>query len=276
VVEVQIGADAPSEIAAFFKSGGEQTAIDTSGVITRNWLLAQIVGAAAYYGDNRRWIDELWQQTFYLQKVVHKRAGARWYVVFKGSLGMRKYISAARYGVVNAKVLSITGGAGSAQGLRHAAWDAAKGSLRKAGLIAVVFTITLDTAEWLGDYEQRDPETGKPKKDFFDLAAKIGVDLAKAGISAAVGAALMGGVIAVVTAIGVIAGSVAVISVGLVVVGAVGFSLFVGVSLDYLDKRFVVTDSVAKGARAAVAHLNAKHDVDYAGYEGVVSAIVAP
>ena len=187
----------PLEIADFIMKGGEETAIDPNGLLTRNWLWAQITGGAAYVADNLPWIRELWRQKFYLQKVTHK-VGTRWYIVFKGSTGLRKYLTAARYGVLNPKVIAISAGAGSVAGLRHAGWDAAKGSVKKAGALAVIFTIALDTAEWLGDYEQRDRKTGKPKRDFFDLTAKIGIDLAKAGISAALGAVIVGAVVATV------------------------------------------------------------------------------
>ena len=169
VVEINPNdAGIPREIAEFFKKGGEQTALDTTGILTRNWLWAQIAGGAGFVSDNREWVKELWKEKFYLQRVMHK-SGTKWYIVFKGNPGLREFLTAARYGVSNAKVIAISSGAGSAQGLRHAAWEGAKGSVKKAGLLALVFTITLDTAEWLADYEERDPATGKPKKDLFDL-----------------------------------------------------------------------------------------------------------
>ena len=145
--------------------------------------------------------------------------GTRWYIVFKGSTGLRKYLTAARYGVLNPKVIAISAGAGTAADLRHAGWDAAKGSVKKAGALAVIVTIALDTAEWLGDYEQRDPKTGKPKRDFFDLTAKIGIDLAKAGISAALGAVAVGLAVAGIVALGGLAAGTAG-AVALVIVGA--------------------------------------------------------
>lgn len=169
------GATVPQQIADFFKRGGEETAIDTTGIMTRNWLWAQIAGTAGYLHENKNWIKELWGQKFYLQKVKHKTVN-KWYIVFKGYAGLRQYFTSPRYPVMNPKVLAITGGAGSASGVGNAAWNAAKGSLKRAGLLSIIFVVTLDTAEWLKDYEQRDPVTGKPKKDFFDLAFKIGVD----------------------------------------------------------------------------------------------------
>jgi hypothetical protein len=53
------GADVPRQAAEFFEKGGEQTAIDANGMLTRNWLWAQIAGTAAYYSDNQHWVNEL-------------------------------------------------------------------------------------------------------------------------------------------------------------------------------------------------------------------------
>lgn len=254
--------DMPESIASFIKHGGEETAVDTTGIMTRNWLFGQIAGAGAYYSDNYKWINELWNQKFRLQKVVHKNVGLRYYIVFKGNPGLRQYITAARYGVLNSKVISISGGAASLKGIRHAAWDATKGSLKKAGALAVIFTIALDTAEWLGDYEQRDLKTGKPKKDFFDLATKIGIDLVKAGVSAALGALAM----AAAVALGALTVGIA------VVVGAIVVSIAVGVLLDYLDKRTGATERATWATRNAIGYLEKKLPSDYAGYSQAMNA----
>ncbi len=264
VVEVKPTQDVPAQVAAFFKQGGEQTAIDTAGIMTRNWLLQQITGSAAFIGDNREWIKDLWEEKFYLQKVIHK-SGPKWYIVFKGNAGLRQVLKGTRYGVENAKVIAITAGAGSAAGMRHAAWGATKGAFQKAGLLALVFTITLDTAEWLGDYEQRDPKTGKPKKDFFDLAFKIGVDVAKAGVSAAIGSVVM----AALVGFGVVTGGLA------VVVGAIFVAVAVGLVLDALDKKTGATDSLGGAIRKAIEYLKSKPSSDYTGYDGAADTAIA-
>lgn len=75
---------APKPILELFKHGGEETAIDTNGQLTRNWLLGSIMGTATYLWDNKHWIKELWSQKFYLKAVVHPRAGKKWYIIFKG------------------------------------------------------------------------------------------------------------------------------------------------------------------------------------------------
>ena len=109
------GADTPQSGADFFKQGGEQTAIDAPGTMTRNWLWAQITGSSAYFSDNKQWIQELWKEKFYLQRIVHK-SGPKWYIVLKSNTGLREYLTAARYGTNHAKVIAITAGAGG--GLR--------------------------------------------------------------------------------------------------------------------------------------------------------------
>ena len=262
VVEVKLGADTPQSVADFFKQGGEQTAIDATGIMTRNWLWAQITGSSAYFSDNKQWIKELWKEKFYLQRIVHK-SGPKWYIVLKGNTGLREYLTAARYGTNHAKVIAITAGAGAASGLRHAAWEAARGSIKKAGFLALVFTITLDTAEWLADYEQRDPATGKPRKDLFDLMFKIGLDVAKAGISAAIGSLLIAAVLIVAA---VIAPTVA-LPAALIVVGAVVFAIGTGYGLDWLDKKTGATDKLNELIRKSAEHLENKMPNDYSGYE---------
>lgn len=251
------GVPVPTQVTAFFTQGGEQTALDNSGLLTRNWLLSQMTGSAAYVSDNLHWIKELWKEKFYLQKVSHKKAGIKYYIVFKGNPKLRGFLSASRYAVSNTKVLSIASGAGSASGLRHAAWEGLKSSVKKAGLLSVFFTVSLDTAEWLNDYEQRDPATGAPKKDFFDLAFMIGIDFAKAMISAALGAVVM----ATLIFLGVITGGVA------IVVGAICISVAIGFAVDWLDRKTGATDAFNKTIREHAGYLEQKISKDYGGYD---------
>lgn len=254
----------PREIGTFFKSGGEQTALDTNGQLTRNWLLSNIIGVAAYYDDNKLWINDLWKEKFYIQRVNHA-GGPKWYIVFRGSAQTRQFITASRYGISHTKVLAITSGIGSTAGLRHGTWDAAKGSLRKAGGFAVLFTIALDTAEWLKDFEERDPKTGLPKKDFFDLVLKIGVDLAKAGLSAALGAVAMGALVFA----GFVTGGAA------VVIGAIVLSVVIGLTIDYFDKKTGATDRLNQLLRDGVIYLEKKMPTDYGNYDSSLQQALA-
>jgi hypothetical protein len=264
IVEVKkVNVDTPKEIADFFEHGGEETAIDSGGFMSRNWLLAQIVGAVGYYNDNKHWIKELWGSKFYLKKIVHKNAGTKWYIIFKEPPGLREFLNAAKYGVEHEKVLAISMGVGSAAGMRHAAWEATKGAFRKAGLLAVVFTITLDIAEWHADYEKIDPKTGKRTKDFFDLFAKVGMDLVYAAAGAALAVAVMAGFLA----IGLVAGGVA------VVVGAIAVSVVVGLGFALADQEFGITKKVAQSARDAAQYLHTKLPQDYDGFPNMVTGI---
>ncbi len=242
----------PDEVADFFRKGGEDTAIDADKLITRNWLWAQIAGAAAYVGDNLPWIRDLWAQKFYLTKVK-----GRAYIIFKGSPGLRKFLTGTRYLSDTTKVVAISAGAGTIKGVHKAGWEAVKGSMKGAAKFALILTMTLDFAEWLADYEQRDPVTGKPKRDFYDLGAKIFTDVAWAVIGAAVGTTVMASLVAV-----------GLVSVGLlVVVGAIGVAVVVGYGLAWMDANWGITSSVAAAARGAAEHLDRKLPRDYTDYE---------
>jgi hypothetical protein len=268
IVELkQSETNVPKEIADFIKHGGEQTALDTTGLLTRNWLFGQIIGMGAYYNDNEPWIKELWREKFYLQKVVHKKVGAKWYIVLSGNPRLRTIFTAARYGSANTKLLTITSGFGSANGLRHATWSGIKGGFQKAGLLAVFATITLDVAEWLADYEQRDPVSGKPKKDFFDLAFKIGLDLAKVGISAVIATALMAGVIAFAA----VAGTAA-LPVAAVIIGTIALSIGVGLLIDYVDKKTGASDKLNFAIRTTAEHLTVSAPKDYKNYQDAMTS----
>jgi len=265
IVEVKkTSVDTPQEIANFFEHGGEETAIDAKGLMTRNWLWAQIVGAAAYYNDNQHWVKELWGSKFYLKKIVHKNAGAKWYVIFKSPPGLRDFLTAAKYGTASEKVLAISMGAGTAAGLRHAAWESSKGALKKAGLLAIVFTITLDISEWYADYAEVDPKTGKHKKDFADLFAKVGMDLTYAVTGAALATVGM--------ALTVLFAGFAGITIGgaFIVIGTIVASVYFGYKLAGIDKDNDITNKLAKKLREVTDHLNEKHPKDYADYGDAV------
>jgi hypothetical protein len=256
----------PTEVLDALAAGGdEDTAIDTNKIATRNWLLGQLAGGAAYLNDNKGWISELWGQKFRLMRIVHTRVGERMYVVFTGNQRTREIMSAAKYGVEHSKVLTIGGGAGTFKSATKAVWENSKGAFKEAGLIALVFTIVLDTAEWLHDYEQIGPD-GKRKKDFADLLAKIGMDLGKAGLSAAIATVVVGAIVAG------LAGTVA-LPVAAIVIGTMLVAVAVGYGLDYIDKHTHATEHVASWFRSigeslesAAEYLAKSMPKDYDGY----------
>jgi hypothetical protein len=265
VVEVDAGS-VPKEVLDALASGGsEDTAIDTNKVATRNWLMAQLAGTTAFLNDNKQWISELWSQKFRLTKVIHKNVGERMYVVFTGNPRLRTLVTAARYGVKNEKVLTIAGGAGSVESGAAAAWEGSKGAFKKAGLIALIFTIVLDTAEWLHDYEEIGPD-GKRKKDFADLLGKIGIDLAKAGLSAVIASVVIGAIVAG------LAGTVA-LPVAAIVVGTIVVAVAVGYGLDWVDRKTHATEhvtswfrSIGESLKGAAEYLAQSMPKDYEGY----------
>lgn len=179
---------------------------------------------------------------------------------------MRQFLTASRYGAEHAKVIAISAGAGSVAGMRHASWGAAKGAFQGGGLLALIFTITLSTAEWLADYEQRDPQTGKPKRDVFDLCFKVGVEVAKVLISAAIGSAIMG---AFVLAVG---STTIVLPVVLIVSGAFLFSVGAGLLVEWLDRQTETTEKLGRTLRGSIKHLYEKMPKDYVGYDNSIEA----
>lgn len=251
----------PDDIADFFKKGGGETAVDTSKLMTRNWLWAQITGTIAYLDSNKAWIRELWTQKFLITKVKDKA-----YIIFKGNHKLREYLKGTRYLSDNSKVVAISAGAGTLKGAHKAAWDASKGSFKGAAGWAVVFTISLDVAEWLSDYEARNPNTGRPKRDFFDLGAKIFTDVAWAALGAWIGSVATS-IILTLTG-GAILGAV-------VVVGAIAAAVLVGYGLAWLDSKFGITTTIAETARNSAAHLDKKFPNDYSNYQSSVHEMLS-
>lgn len=232
------GRGSPPYILQFFEDGAESLHLESEDIITRNWITSQLAGAGGYALDNHAWVKELVGCKFRLQKVAH-RSGTKVYMIFSGNNRLREIMSASRYGLNNAKVLRITGGAGGTK----QAWDAAKGAAKdsikvlakeegkmvlKGAAITVCFTVAIDIAEWYKDYSEVGPD-GKPKKDLCDLFTKVGVDLAKAGLVAALTTATIAGFFGLLALGGV--------SLAAPVIGVVVGTLFVGATFAYfVDK----------------------------------------
>lgn len=249
----------PEEVADFFKHGGEDTAVDSQKLATRNWLWAQIAGGAAYVGDNNHWVRDLWKQKFYLT-----RAKGRTYIVFKGLPALRSYLTGTRYLTDTPKVLAISAGVGSIKGIHKAGWEAVKGSVKGAAKFAVILTITLDVAEWLADYEDRDAKTGKPKRDFYDLGAKIFTDVAWAALGAAAATLLMG----LAVGFGLVAGG------AVLVIGSIAAAIIIGYGLALIDQKIGITPALAASARAAGEYLDRKLPKDYSDFAGSIDAMM--
>ncbi|WP_334120592.1 hypothetical protein [Limnobacter sp.] len=268
VMEVKSqGMQVPKEILDFFSSGGNETAIDTSGVVTRNWLLGQLVGAGVYSLENQKWIRELNGQKFYLKKRIRKSGEAVYDVIFTGNHKIRELLKGTRYLADNPVVLTITNGAGTANGIRHAAWNATKSTFTKLGAVGIVFSIFTDVAEWLGDYDQIDPATEKPKSSVLDLMSKVGVNLAKVGITAALSSVVMAGIsFLLATAF------TAALPIYFVVAGTIGVALSLSYGLEVLDKKLEVSNLVRNSIQQQASYLHRKLPKDYGGYESFVKS----
>ncbi|MCG2586107.1 hypothetical protein [Massilia sp. TS11] len=232
---------APPWLIRWIGEGGESLHLDPDDIITRNWIIAQLAGTGGYVFDNHAWIKELIGCRFHLQRVVHK-SGPKIYLVFNGNSKLRELMSATKYGLKHAKVMKITGGAG---GVKQA-WDTAKGAAKdsmkafaqeegrmvvKGAGVAVFFAIALDTAEWYKDYVEID-EHGNHRKDFCDLLAKIGTDLVKAGLAAALTTASVAAIFGIATMLGATIAA----PVVLVVAGTIAISVAWAFGVDKLDK----------------------------------------
>jgi hypothetical protein len=271
--------EAPPSVLKFFEDGSESLQMDTENIITRNWITAQLAGVAGYALDNHTWVKELTGCKLYLQKVIHK-SGPKIYMVFTGNNRLREIMSASRYSLQHTKIMRITGGAGGAsQG-----WNAAKGAVKdslkvfaneegkmvvKGGAIAICFTVAIDVAEWYKDYSETGPD-GKPKKDLYSLFAKLGADLAKAGLVAALTTATVALGFGFLAAAGVTVAA----PVIAVVVGTIAVSVAWTFLLDKADKavgRAVgeedATSWLAKKFREIAHHLSSvSKDVRYEHY----------
>ncbi|MEX3951752.1 hypothetical protein AB4Y40_28865 [Paraburkholderia sp. EG287B] len=260
VFEVSLS-NAPAEIVAFAENGGEDTALDTNKIVTRNWLLGQLAGGTSFVKDNFGELRDLWNRSFRVMQIVHPKAGAKTYVVFRGNAGLRKVITGTRYGAKSSKILAITAGTGTFESATAAAWEASKGAFKRATGIALVFTIALDAAEWYHDYSKVGPD-GKHSKDLYDLFAKVGVDLVAAGITAAVSTALVGAVTTALLSAGLIASA----PVWAVAAAAIGVAVAVGYLINLADNEFHITHWVAEKLRHAAKALEESYPKDYNGY----------
>jgi len=237
-----------SALFTFFAKGGDETALDSTKVLTRNWILTQIMGSASYVVDEWPWIKEFFGQRFIVKRVGHKK-GDKYYLVYKGCREMRAILIENSKVAAQSTVMSMARGMFKSEGTAHQAWGAAKGAYKLksgSGGVMIVFTIGIDIAEWWNDASEIDPKTGKPKKDLFDLFFKIGVDLAKAGIAALITTALTAwkGV--------EIASFLALTSlppVALFVIGTIAIGIFVNYAIEWIDKQTGALDVLNQAMR---------------------------
>jgi hypothetical protein len=162
-----------------------------------------------------------------LGKVYFKSYGGKTHVIFKGHAGLRKILTGTRYGVVNAKVVSL--GIGE-KGVRQAT--------RKGGILSII----LITAWNIADFVLKDDVT------LGQFIGRLSTDIAKIGASTVVGS--LAGAAAVGTAVGAFA-------LGPLVV-AVAVGLGVSLALDYLDDKYGWTSKLQAFLDRKIAAINAR------------------
>ncbi|MEN4829119.1 hypothetical protein ABEH27_21725 [Pseudomonas sp. P39-UII1] len=154
---------------------------------------------------------------------VHK---GKQFVIITGYPGLRQTLNAPRYGIQNAKLISM--GIGK-YGVR--------GSSIKGFKLSCWVAVGIEVAEWVfGD-----------EHVMTDLFGGVGVELIKAGIASAVGYAFA-----------VVIGSMATFAVAPVIAGA-AMVFAVGWGLNVLDTQYGIKNSVKAGLRYAVDNLENLH-----------------
>lgn len=148
-----------------------------------------------------------------LGRIYVESRGGKDYIIFKGHPALRKILTGTRYLATNTKILQM--GIGN-KALRAGAKDGV--------LLTVFFSITMNTIDWMFKDEFR----------WTNWIATISTDLVKAAIASLIGC-LAGGIAAAST-------TVALIPLGFTILVA----FIVGVSLNYLDKKFGFTDAFIK------------------------------
>lgn len=233
------GENVPKEVLNFLQNGGDSTALDSSGLVTRNWIISQILGDATYLHQNRELLKDIGSIKFKLQKIVHKSGKEAYYIIFKGNHKLREVIKGTKYLASNQKVLNLTFGAGSIKGVHAAAWENTKGLFKGSALISIAFTVTVDIAEWLQDYQKKDAN-GNPKRTVVDLLETVGIDLIKAGITAAATTVVVAAFEYLLLAFLGATLPVSIVVVGLIFMAA----MLVDYGVSYLDKKYKVSQNL--------------------------------
>jgi hypothetical protein len=241
-------------VAKFVSNGGAPTAVHQDDVLTRNWIMNQVLSVGVTVAQKATIFKELGTVTFYLRKY-----GNNVYIIFRELPGLRKEFNAARYKTSNIKAVRITAGAGSLREAGKVAWEAPGDALKsKAGSILFLLQITTDVAEWWHDSRTIDPKTGKPVSDIFNLAAKMLTDVAYFWIGAMATSLCEALLVCAAAALSVSVGA----AVGFAILGGV----FISYGLGWLDNRFHVTDHLANCLRDSCNVLYRHQQNDYHGY----------
>lgn len=214
--------DMPQKIKDYFRSGGGKSGladIDTNEVATRNWLLGQLAGTAAYVGDNWNWlrhsINRQADGAFKLvsAKVAYVRGKVRIY--FSGYAKSNPAFGQGGHGPSNAKILQVYAGVGQAGAAFKATTKAIAGTFRANAAISFIFGVGTSYAEWKADAQ----------KDGYDFTAAFLTSVVKAIVAAALTVMFVAAILFVLMVFLEMA-------VGAIVVG--GITVLAGLGINYL------------------------------------------
>lgn len=206
---------APDAVLTFFKKGGGKSGlvdIDPYDVATRNWLLGQLAGTAAYARDNWSWLKETIEKKpgkwFQLVKVkaVHVRGKIRFY--FSGYTKFNTAFGPGGFGPAHDRIVTILAGAGKTSSSFLATVKGVAGSFKGNALVSFIFGSATAVAEWKDDAQ----------KDGYDLTSALLMSVVKAIVAAAIVVVVVAAFVMLALALG--AATVPVIVVGAVTVAA--------------------------------------------------------
>ncbi len=238
----------PNDVWKALKGGGGDSGfadLDLNNIATRNWLLGQLAGAAAYVGDNWDWlkasIDGKTHTGFKLvkAKIHYVKGKARYY--FSGYSKYNQVFGRGGFGAGHDRIMSIFGGAGAANSVFKATATGIAGTFKSNALVSFIFGSATALAEWKGDVS----------KDGYDLAASLMMTVIKSIFSAAVTVIIVACLVMFIMF--VIGSSLSVIAIGAITVGV---AVAVNYGTDVLDKKLgkmVMGETHQDGLAAVIA-----------------------
>lgn len=247
----------PDKLWKFLGTGGGQSGLvdlDPNDIATRNWLLGQLAGAAAFAGDNWKWlrvsIDGKTHTGFKLVKAkIHGVKGkARYY--FSGYSKRNAVFGPGGFGAGHERVMSIFSGTGKLSSSLSATAKGVLGTFKSNALISFIFGSVAAIAEWKSDVS----------KDRYDLAASLMMSVVKAIFIAALTAIIVTCIVAFI--IFVVGASMSVLAIGALTIGA---GIVASYAVDVVDKKLgqVVGDDSNGGGLADILAARMRQSVEY-------------
>ena len=193
--------------------------LDTDDIVTRNWMLAQLSGVAAYAADNWAWlkasIDGKTHTGFQLvkAKIHYVKGQIRFY--YSGYSKHNTVFGPGGFGPGHDRVMSIFAGTGKLSSMLTSTAKGLAGTFKSNALVNLIFSSSLTMAEWKDDVN----------KDGYDLAAALFMNVVKAVLGAALTALFVTIIIAIL-----MIGAGAAVSV----IAVAGITIVVGVLAGYL------------------------------------------